>query len=72
MPRFFTTKEQISDTEIIISGGDAFHIAHSLRMAVGEEITVSDGEGAVYACRLTDIKDDTSETTYIPVAIHFL
>ena len=58
MPRFFTTKEQISDTEIIIKDGDAFHIARSLRMAVGEQITVSDGEGAVYACRLTDIKDD--------------
>ena len=58
MPRFFTDKESITENEIIIMGGDAFHIARSLRMAVGDEITVSDGEGAVYACRLADIKDE--------------
>ena len=58
MPRFFLDKADISDREATIIGGDAFHIARSLRMAVGDEITVSDGEGAVYSCRLTDIKDE--------------
>ena len=58
MPRFFVDKSFISDREITVSGGDAFHIARSLRMAVGDEITVSDGEGGEYVCRLSRIRDD--------------
>lgn len=58
MPRFFVDKTAILDGVAEISGGDAFHIARSLRMAVGDELTVCDGEGGVYTCRLTDIKDE--------------
>lgn len=60
MPRFFADKNLINEVEneIVITGGDAFHIARSLRMAVGDEITLCDGEGGVYLCRLADIKDE--------------
>ena len=61
MPRFFVNSENISDTHLLISGSDAFHIARSLRMAVGDEITVSDGEGCELSCRLTKIRDDECE-----------
>ena len=59
MPRFFVSKENINEEERIISilGEDAFHIARSLRMAVGDSLTVCDGEGRDYDCTLTKIRD---------------
>ena len=58
MPRFFVTKESIENNVATIEGKDAFHIARSLRMAVGDNIYISDGEGKEYLATLTDIKDD--------------
>ena len=58
MPRFFVTKNMIQDGFAIISGNDAYHIGRSLRMAVGDEIYVSDGEGKEYLAKLTKIRDD--------------
>lgn len=48
----------IEDGSLYISGDDARHIARSLRMAVGDEITVSDGEGMEYEAKLTRIRDE--------------
>ncbi len=63
MPRFFVSKENIDGSARIISvlGEDAFHIARSLRMAVGDSLTVCDGEGRDYECILAKIRD--SEVT---------
>ena len=58
MPRFFVTKDMIQDGIATISGNDAYHIGRSLRMAVGDEIYVSDGEGKEYLAKLTKIRDD--------------
>ncbi len=58
MPRFFVNKEDISNGIARISGDDARHIARSLRMAVGDRIAVSDGEGNEYEATLTKIRDD--------------
>ena len=65
MPRFFVSKENINEEERIISiiGEDAFHIARSLRMAVGDAITVCDGEGRDYECKLTKIRDSQVDCT---------
>ena len=57
MPRFFVPGENIEQNSVKITGDDAWHIARSLRMAVGEAITVCDG-GAVYECTLEKITDD--------------
>lgn len=54
MPRFFVDVKQISDGEVTLTGDDAHHISRSLRMAVGEQITVCDGNGMEYRCELTD------------------
>ena len=59
MPRFFVAPEDISEGKITISGQDAFHIARALRMAVGDEITVSDGLGTEYTATLSRIRDDS-------------
>lgn len=65
MPRFFVKKEDINETAVSILGDDAFHIARSLRMAVGDELTVSDGEGGELLCRLEKIRDDICECRII-------
>ena len=60
MPKFFADGRDI-DTEggtVTLRGADAKHIALSLRMAVGDPLTVSDGCGTDYDCRLTRIRED--------------
>ena len=57
MPKFFVDRELISDTSVTLLGDDAYHIARALRMAVGDEINVSDGCGRELVCRLTKIRD---------------
>ena len=61
MPRFFVSKDNISDGFCFIDGDDARHIARSLRMAVGDEITVSNGEGTEYTATLEKIRDERVE-----------
>ena len=55
MPRFFLTDAAPLADTLTHSREDARHIALSLRMRVGDEITVSDGAGTDYRCRLTAI-----------------
>lgn len=62
---FFTDPSLIDGTTAVILGDDARHIARSLRMAVGDRITVSDGKGAVYLCRLDMIRDERCECKVI-------
>ncbi len=66
MPKFFVDKNQIDDegNTISIIGDDAHHISRSLRMAVGEHITVSDKEKYEYDCVLQEFND-----TYVKAVI---
>lgn len=57
MPRFFVPSAQIGETELVLLGSDAHHIARSLRMAVGEHITVSDMHRGSLECELVRITD---------------
>ncbi len=59
MPRFFVDQSAISDGRVTLGGADAHHISYALRMAVGEEITVSDSEGQSYLCRLCALDGET-------------
>lgn len=63
MPRFFVSPTAFSEdgTAVAVTGEDAHHIARSLRLAVGDILTVCDGAGTVYTCRLTLIRDDRAE-----------
>ena len=65
MPRFFVKKDDIAGDALFIRGEDAYHIARSLRMAVGDSLTVSDGEGLELSCRLTKIRDEACECEII-------
>ena len=69
MPRFFIDRSQIEEGSLFILGDDARHIARSLRMAVGDEITVSDGEGTEYLSRLTKIRDERCDADIIETKI---
>lgn len=61
MPRFFVRAEQIEELEsirqIVITGDDAHHISRSLRMAVGEGLTICDMQKHIYECTITEITD---------------
>ncbi len=59
MPRFF--KENFKN-EPYIEGGDAAHIALSLRMAAGDTVTVCDTCGTEFTCRLTAVSPSRVET----------
>ena len=55
MPKFFTARENITDTKIIIDNEDANHIRKVLRLDVGDEITVCDGRGIDYTAIISEI-----------------
>lgn len=57
MPRFFI--ENISGDFITISGQDALHIAKSLRMKVGEKLTVCGGQGLDFICEIDEISESS-------------
>ena len=65
MPRFFVKQDQITDNLIDIIGEDAHHIARSLRMAIGDNITVCDMRGNEYLCSITGFCDDKSVSAEI-------
>ena len=69
MPRFFTKPENFNSDTVTIAGADAFHIARSLRMAVGDHITVCDAEGFEYTCVLRKIRDDLCECEILEKAL---
>ncbi len=63
MPRFFVSPDAMAGDTITITGDDHRHIAYALRMAVGDEITVCDGEGEECLCRLSCITPDATQAT---------
>ena len=65
MPRFFIRQDQISDGFVRLLGEDAHHVARSLRMAVGDEVTVCDMQGNEYTCHITAFEEDRVVTAEI-------
>ena len=53
MPRFFV--ESLAGDPIVIEGGDARHIALSLRMKQGEELILCDGKGTESVCAVASL-----------------
>ncbi len=65
MPRFFVPSKDINEDKVTILGDDARHIARSLRMAVGDTVTVCDMHKKEHLCRLDLIRDDICELTIL-------
>lgn len=59
MPRFFLQASNIIDGVVTVFGDDAAHISRSLRMRVGEHITVCDMQKNEYDCELVAFSGDT-------------
>lgn len=60
MPHFFVERENISGDRLIINGSDAVHIGRSLRMRLGDVITVC-CEGVEYRSKILSISDKEVE-----------
>ena len=55
---FFADSSAIGEKEIIIRGSDLNHMKNVLRMRIGEEVTVSDGQGKEYLCQVRDFEEE--------------
>lgn len=64
MHHFFVTPQQVEEKEIRIEGSDVNHIRNVLRMRIGEEIQVSDGNNQKYLCEIASL---TSETVLVRI-----
>ena len=60
MVRFFVTKEELSETAIVLTGENAAH-AKVLRLKLGEEVLVCDGNGREYLCEVAGIDGNAYE-----------
>ncbi|MBQ9082098.1 MAG: 16S rRNA (uracil(1498)-N(3))-methyltransferase [Clostridia bacterium] len=54
MPRFFLPEIPSGDS-VLLTGDDANHISRSLRMTVGDALTLCDGHGTDYQGEITEI-----------------
>lgn len=55
MHRFYVSPEQIIEESIVILGMDVNHIKNVLRMKLGEELIICDGQGWDYFCEITEL-----------------
>ncbi len=65
MPRFFVTPAALDADTVCLGGEDARHISLSLRMAAGDTLTLSDGEGREALCRLDALSPDAVTATVL-------
>lgn len=61
MHHFFVSPEQVGEKSITITGSNVNHIKHVLRMAPGEQITVSSGENKEYRCEIRSLSEEQVE-----------
>lgn len=67
MPRFFMAGSNIGKGGAVICGSDAEHIK-VLRMKLGDELVICDGEGSDHRCRIKRIGDGCVETELLASA----
>ena len=58
---FYTEKENIVGGQAYITGSDVNHVRNVLRMEVGEEIVICDGEGVFHTCVIKEISKEQVE-----------
>lgn len=58
MQHFFVDASQVSEKTIWIEGPDVNHMKNVLRMRIGEELTVSDGQGQEYLCQIQNFEEE--------------
>ena len=58
MYHFFVPAENISEKQVVVTGGDVNHIKNVLRMKPGEKFVANDGNGASYCCSIREFSGD--------------
>lgn len=58
MQHFFVKPSQVEGTQVRIEGQDVNHMKNVLRMKIGEQAEVSDGEGKRYLCEITELETE--------------
>ncbi len=56
--RFFVGKEKIKGDEIVVKGQDVIHIRNVLRLGIGDNVAIFDGEGSLYSAEITALTRD--------------
>lgn len=79
MHHFFVTRSQVSEGRIRIEGSDVNHIKNVLRMKLGEELQISDGNNKKYLCEIESmcadsvcamIKEELASDTELPSRLY--
>ncbi len=65
MPRFFIDYKPTVGDSAVVEGADARHIAGSLRMTVGEGLTLCDGDGTDYDAEITAVERERVTLTVL-------
>lgn len=58
MHRFFVTPKQVKESQIYINGSDVNHIKNVLRMKIGEELQICDGNNKQYVCSISHMSNE--------------
>ena len=58
MHHFFVTPEQVQEDTITIIGSDVNHMKNVLRMKIGEEVQISDGNNRKFLCEVTSMASE--------------
>lgn len=58
MQHFFVTPDMVTDTEIYIEGQDVNHMKNVLRMKIGEQVEISDGNNLKYLCEVSEYESE--------------
>lgn len=58
MYHFFVTPEQVCEDTITIEGSDVNHIRNVLRMKIGEQLEISDGNNRRYLCEIAAMEKE--------------
>ena len=69
MQHFFVDASQVSEETIWIEGSDVNHMKNVLRMRIGEEVTVSDGQGKEYLCQVRDFEEEQVQLKIVETPI---
>lgn len=67
MYRFFVNAENILEDTILVTGSDVNHIKNVLRMKIGEEILISDGNDKEYVCSILSMDDEKIEAKILDI-----
>src|SRR5438876_761464 len=59
MHRFYLPSDQCHDSTMLLTGREAHHGLHVVRLRRGEQVTVLDGAGHEYLCDATDFARTT-------------